>query len=77
MAGTYTDAKKAYYERNKAKIADKEKAKARHRDYYARNAALIAARRKARIESAKTGKSIIVIQVDPPAPESLTNDLVA
>ena len=77
MAGTYTDAKKAYYPRNKATIADKEKAKARHKDYYARNRELIAARRKARIESAKTGKSIIVIQVDPPAPVSLTNDLVA
>lgn len=72
MTGTYTDAKRAYYQRNKATIADKEKAKARHKDYYARNAALIAARRQARIESARTGKSIIVIEM-PPAPGFLTN----
>ena len=72
MTGTYTDAKRAYYQRNKATIADKEKAKARHKDYYARNAALIAARRQARIESARTGKSIIVIEM-PPAPGILTN----
>ena len=45
---TYTPARKASYERNKEKIAEKEKVKKRWLKYYADNKDAIAERRKAR-----------------------------
>jgi len=45
---TYTPARKAAYERNKSKIAEKEKEGKRWLKYYAENKDIIAERRKAR-----------------------------
>lgn len=45
---TYTPARKASYERNKGKIAEKEKVNKRWLKYYADNKGAIAERRKAR-----------------------------
>ena len=46
--GTYTESKKRCYERNKLKIAEKEKDKKRWLEYYAENKEAISERRKER-----------------------------